>query len=350
MTDTLTKQSEPVDQNHQIEIPLTMEFANDPKGYKEAIYEILYEAMIQQPHAITSENIRVELRNRIKNGEFNAEPASIQQVASFLTQIESVLILKGLSIVTHDKEIIATNTRVSLYRLRRLDENTHNLDDKPKEEEDTEINKVKYITSIKHIFSHNRAGYPLIIEIAKRKGITLEDLRDILGYDEISPVLEKINSLGSSSELPQRFKIQAIGKKYFLVIFKPHQQEKQIPPYEPKIIPELLAVETATIFGIKRKVQQLIQQTLQNAAILEKTSLRGKSQADVLRAQKQTALMISSKIKDIIKTLDHLSTEKPTTKTIANQIKEKLEAIIGKYEDSKATEFPHGLRRELHNI
>lgn len=366
-TDVEIQDDTGTDQIGPLEIPKTIDFPHD-SGYKSQIYEILYEAYMQDRPRFTLEEITDKFAEKIFDPNSDELPPSTAKIKGHIIRMEITLAKYGISIIDEEKRKKYGGRSTTLYKINVFDKNRY-LHGKTeiKEVEDTEINKIQYIISIRDILPEGT--FFLALEIVKRPGITYGELQDTtVEYENLYPKLEKLRQAGSSPKLPQRFEVRltreknskgVIKNRYDIVIYKRQQAKNENmednqteSDSKPEVIQELLEINIKTIFDLRKEIQKLIQQTLSSAEMIE---LRGKyekpdDERALLTAKHSATILISSELANIIKTLEVLSEQKPGIARTTNIIKEKLESVLRRHKESKAKEFSKGLRAELDHL
>ncbi|MCK9186210.1 hypothetical protein M0P48_02090 [Candidatus Gracilibacteria bacterium] len=318
-------------------IPAEIEFKGDLRGHsghmgraiahKTIIYKLLYRFLEK---GLTPEEIVSHVNEIIANESIKVEPINKLQISGYIIGMNTELASHRLFV-----EKIRGKT---LYRIRILEEpQKPKEEEKPKPEiEDTSINKITYFSGIRSRLPEGT--YQIAIAIAEHPGIQNFDLHEKTNARNLSSKLERLNEVGSSSEVPQHFRVEsrmetdryrAKVRKYYIIVFKPHKKEGAKKTEEKQAIPELLTADTKTMFGpntVKSVVRKLIQEVL---------SIPDEE--------------ISSRLKDIVHTLDTMSTAPEITRITA-PLRERLEQILGKYERSVPKNFSEALIIELSNI
>lgn len=333
-------------------VPQTMEFPNDPEGYRKTIYEIIFENDSNGHPELRSETIAEEFAVKVSDGIIDLIPQSPQQIAAHLSAMETELTRRGLSIVMCDEWKDRGTTRKAFkYKLHILGETPSTITaTEIGKIEDTEIDKHKYITSIKSQIPPR--FYQMISILATRGQMTRQQIVDAISIENIEEMMDELNKTGASPRLPQKFMVvtekrgkSALLNAYRLVIFKPLTQKKSIQTDEPKIIDELAATDTRSPFAIKRKIQALIKEVLSEADKLEMAS-KSKDEITVLRTRREISKMILTRIKDILHTLDVMA-QKSEMPRITDTIKDQLNSVLKSHEASAGKELSPALRAKL---
>jgi|GEM_PF-3384844 len=331
------------------QIPQTMEFPNDPEGYKKTIYQILIDHSEDHCPPLTADQIAGEFAIKVGEGFIAVIPPSSQQVSTYLSTMEKVLEKSEISVVINsDWKKTGGKRQAFKYKIHKISEDSTNSPaTRTPEMEDTEIDKAEYIKKIRDKIPPDL--YQLALVLAERGEMTNFQLRDINELN-LHARLEKLNKTGASATLHQKFTVITNSEKaptyvFKLVIFKPHKKEEPVEIEDPTTIDELATTDTKSPFNIKRKIQELIKKVLNEADKIEMAS-KSKDEVTVLRTRREVSKMILSKVRDILHTLDVMAKTSELPR-ITDTIKEQLNSVLKSHEDSGAKELSAALRAKL---